>query len=508
MNEPNPTSGDLPRDDLEAVARLLAKPPPRADVTTTARAVLTQAMLEPRLPRTDHSQNGWRPPAQRPPKSRRWPGWLAPVAAAAAVAVALGGLMVASNAVQHRPAAKKSAAAAVSGQVPPYFVTAARDGSQMQRVVVGATATGAELGSVAPPSPGEVFTDVAAAGDDRTFILATQRADGRYTTTGPSRFYRLTLSGSGRPGRLAPLPIPPQDGIINGFALSPDGSKLAVSFLKASEGGHSMIRVFATATGNERQWVWPGSGYVGLNKPQDRSLSWAADNQMLLFKEEAATAQFRLLDTATPGGSLTAASKPLHIPSVAISGQSEGGLQVPGPVFVIGDGTRVLASVATGSVTLRAGKSPAEQLRLLRKMIRLGRIAHDDKVHHASAGVTRRAEQRALQASIAHGMSQPLTGLDAAIVEFSARTGKPVEFIGRQQPRHQYLAWTPDVLWANASGSVMITHRALPVPIQDAPTPGKVPPPTPMQTGVQTSSGFTPLPKQVQQYYLSGDLTW
>ena len=52
---------------------------------------------------------------------------------------------------------------------------------------------------------------------------------------GPTRFYLLLLSPSGRPGRLTPLPIAVQTREISGLALSRDGRQLAVSFLPTGQ---------------------------------------------------------------------------------------------------------------------------------------------------------------------------------------------------------------------------------------------------------------------------------
>ena len=59
----------------------------------------------------------------------------------------------------------------VFAKVPRYFVAIPEVPGRA--VVVGATATGAELGTIAPPKPHTFFAWVAAAGDGRTFVLGT-----------------------------------------------------------------------------------------------------------------------------------------------------------------------------------------------------------------------------------------------------------------------------------------------------------------------------------------------
>ena len=63
------------------------------------------------------------------------------------------------------------------------------------------TATGARIAAV-PRRRGMIFFAVAAAPDDRTFVLAAQ-------TSAVGRFYRLRLGRNGRPGRLALTAVPP-----------------------------------------------------------------------------------------------------------------------------------------------------------------------------------------------------------------------------------------------------------------------------------------------------------
>jgi hypothetical protein len=57
----------------------------------------------------------------------------------------------------------------VFAEVPRYFAAVPEIPGP---AVIGATATGAVLGTVAPPEPYTVFTSVAAAGDGRMFVFA------------------------------------------------------------------------------------------------------------------------------------------------------------------------------------------------------------------------------------------------------------------------------------------------------------------------------------------------
>src|SRR5262249_28060535 len=223
---------------------------------------------------------------RRPAGSRRWPGGPAPVAAAAAVArrvnasPGLSGLSLRPGRL--RPGGSGPAGSSgVFARVPRYFVAIPEVPGRA--VVVGATATGAELGTVAPPKPHTFFARVAAAGDGRTFVLGTSslpRGPWDVTTPRPVKLYRLVLDRPGPPGHLARLPIPAETG-ITGLALSPDGSKLAVSLLPVPGQAGSKIEVFSLATGAGREWVWPGRGTIGqIAMPvTSGGLQWEADNR-------------------------------------------------------------------------------------------------------------------------------------------------------------------------------------------------------------------------------------
>jgi hypothetical protein len=288
---------------------------------------------------------------RRAARPRRWPGWLAPVAAAAAVV----GVIIASLAVSGlilRPAGTGPAdSSGVFAKVPRYFVAVPEVPGRA--VVVGATATGAELGTVAPPKPHTFFAWVTAAGNGRTFVLGTSslpRGPWDVTTPRPVTLYRLVLDRSGHPGRLAPLPIPPETG-ISGLALSPEGSKLAVSFLP-SHGQGSSIQVFSLAAAARRQWVWPGRGTLGQVAMSVASggLQWEADNRTLMFEVTTRTRngnepkQLYLLDTATPGGSLLASSTRIPIPSTDLGWlHTNAKHRITEIPYITGDGTKLVA---------------------------------------------------------------------------------------------------------------------------------------------------------------------
>ena len=520
-------------DELTAVRQLLAeRPSPTPETVAAARASLERAGLHGAPSRVPPHLNGSRsmPGLGEPPRRRRWRVWLAPLAAALAVTTAVAVSLAISSGIggRHadRPAAHRPAPFAL---VPRYFVALTGGNAlpdQGRRAVVAATATGALLGNVTPPPPYRLFTWVAAAGNDRTFVLAAQRAEpvaggrGMLVGTGPARLYRLELRGSGRPGTLQRLPVPPVSGNINGFALSPDGSALAVSTTQAPGAAvrTSQIQVLTMATGAQRTWTWSGVGWVGQDKPNAQSLVWAGDDRTLLFKqylgEGGARAQIRLLDTAAPGGSLTAASTRVPFPSALISGRAEDPAQDYGNMLLTADGHKVISVVATLTWHGRRGFIPSGSFAsIVRSMLPpqcrgTGRLVVKQtpyctsRLKHLEQGKNP-ALRDALHRNAARQEAE--SGTSLAFTEFSAATAKPMAVLGRLQGEGQGISWA-DVTWASPAGAAMIISGAWPKagggwPISHAG------PPVPV-AGVMTGGTFTPFPQRVQSLSFGGQATW
>jgi hypothetical protein len=215
------------------------------------------------------------------------------------------------------------------------FTSGARSGGYGQlstpqtRAVIRVTTTGRALATVIPPRPYGTFAGVSAAAGDRTFVVAAQELvriplDGPITVPA-TRFFLLRLSpGLGRPvGRvtLTPLPIPaiPAGTEVSDFAISPDGSRLAVisgpkNRPRLNVYDKLKLSVYNLYAGTERTYR-PGS--VG-NAPSvpitwitQNSLSWGTDNRTLAFVYGAWNGRegVRLLDTDRAGSGLLANSR-------------------------------------------------------------------------------------------------------------------------------------------------------------------------------------------------------
>lgn len=162
-------------------------------------------------------------------RMRRFPAWLAPLSAAAAVVAVAISLVVLKI---HPNEAVVPASVPVSvpaGSVPRYFVeldpiVRPLTGSASDGVLIADTYTGKQVATVAAPA-GLTFTSVSAASDDRTFVLfATTTASTHSTGT----WYELRIApGTAHPAALTRLPIRALPG-VDAMAVSGSGRELAV----------------------------------------------------------------------------------------------------------------------------------------------------------------------------------------------------------------------------------------------------------------------------------------
>jgi hypothetical protein len=242
-------------------------------------------------------------PLQVPPP-RRWSRtvrWLAPVAAAAAVAGLIAGLAVAGHTAGQLPSSQP-----IPGGMPKYYVSLAAS-TQHHVTVVTATvhtsATGAKLASVQLPGyrikPGLAGLTgywTTAAASDRLFVIGDP--NGLYAL-------RLAANGSPEPPSKLPIRISGGDGFLGG-ALSPNGALLALDTrpcLSSQRSCPDGIVVFSLATGTGRTWLTQDAYLAPAN--------WTANGRKLFLYYRGG---YRLLTVAGPGGSLLADSVPIASP--------------------------------------------------------------------------------------------------------------------------------------------------------------------------------------------------
>jgi hypothetical protein len=258
----------------------------------------------------------------------------------------------------------------------PYFITLA--GGQHTPLTVTAWRSGKQIAEVWPPTPAGTFVGVAAAADDRTFVL---EEDG--SNTKPTAFYELRLRPDGRPLPLARLAIPaatmakvrsaaspnplldpvstagvPPLSLTNSFAISPDARDLAVA---VAVRGQLAIDVISLPTGRAREWR-------ALSGSPEAPLAWAGDRYLTFQSSEAGSTVVRLLDTASHS-----APRVIVGPISHIQGISRGFFL---PSLVSPDGSTLFATYIGGKkqaiiqISLRTGELVREILPPIRHGVR------------------------------------------------------------------------------------------------------------------------------------------
>jgi hypothetical protein len=271
------------------------------------------------------------------------------IGVAAATAAAVVGLLAGHLAPKVTPTSTPSAIAEAR-----YYVTV---NVQASSAVVHRTASGRAVATIKPPH-GTDFVSVAAARDDRTFVLAAE-------TASAIRFYRLHLSAAGRPEPLEPASVPPlpeRAGSCHvqlaGLAVTPDGRTLAISTLSDCANGRagpSEIETASLASGAVLATFRPGNGYP-------LSLSWTADGALAYDWSGPQPGVWLIPSAASPGSRPPAAH--LLIPgSAGLGGYT--GAQDP---MITPDGSAVLATLGQGT-SLEVAEFSARTGKILRILI-------------------------------------------------------------------------------------------------------------------------------------------
>jgi hypothetical protein len=369
-----------------------------------------------------------------------------------------------------------------AGRVPRYYVSIESHGNpnfNPSYAVVRATATGAALEVVAPPT-GQTVVAATAAADDRTFMLDTQPFVGANSNANqnfePRTFRELRLSPGGSILSLSTLSVSVPGGqLMTGFALSPDGSKLAIAVQPDSnkrEPDLTEVKVVTLATGAGR--IWTANGTIGTGPDDARSLSWTSDERTLAFTWTATGPGIHtgvwLLDLATGGGSLLADSRE----AVSLINQdSLGATPVPSATVSLPLNPSASPSgLVQATVTLSAagGGSATPTPSPTRPPVTPPECQLDSIVTPDGSAI--------VCGAIASTGSLLHRGAETEFIEYSTATGKVARVLGH---------WTfgrveglsVDVLWSNASGSVLI---------------GVIPGDDNGRVGVISGNEFTPLP--------------
>jgi hypothetical protein len=326
--------------------------------------------------------------AARPPVlgRRRWPAWLAPLAAAAAVLAVVAGALTAARVISGAPEPRPGPG--TSSHLPSYYavtvsgnvVSYTSGGTQYASSVLGrsiqirATATGKLVATVKPPGPYNDFVVMTGSGDGQTFVFGAERywgfrgakspLTGALDQEAPLRFVVLhvTPGGGVRQSGLS-LPFAVRPGEQPSIALSPDGARLAVAY--GGGGQTAIVRVITLATGQGREWRWPRAQWTPLIQGQG---SWTASGRTLAIQQwyvtrgagkppakdaPADTALVRLVDTATPASAAT--------PGQLLALRAPAGLSAPWGEFITPDGSKLVAAMGTDTLrAVSAGKAGGE----------------------------------------------------------------------------------------------------------------------------------------------------
>ncbi|MGH3149814.1 MAG: hypothetical protein ACRDOB_03670 [Streptosporangiaceae bacterium] len=212
--------------------------------------------------------------------------------------------------------------------VAPYIVTIAFQLSSPPVLVLNAF-TGRQVGLVNSPVPGDGFQGVQAAGDDRTFVLASAEPT-------VVRFYELRLARDGAVSFLRPVFTLPGGGGVPAFAVSPDASKIAYATAHG-------ITVVSVGTGATSSWT--------ASDGSATDLSWAGDQRLAFVWHDLTgngkQAGVRILDVATPAlqaGNLLASRLIIPVPDRTALGDFDS----VSNTLVTADGSLLFGTVVTG----------------------------------------------------------------------------------------------------------------------------------------------------------------
>jgi hypothetical protein len=225
---------------------------------------------------------------------RVWNAWLASAGSAIAIILVAAALLVTGG--THRPGTAAMASASVPAGPPKYYAEVEGKfigwhGPNSVEALVRSTATGAAVARVPSPviaaAPKALPSSVAAGSDDRTFYVAYRNWGGQ---PGDFWIYRFHVSAAGvsRPVPVSGGTVTGQHsmGNVGGFAVSPDGSRLALAVQSVDDGSSRSsaageILVLDRRTGARA--VWRG----GMDRARQtfgiEDLSWTGDSKSVAY---------------------------------------------------------------------------------------------------------------------------------------------------------------------------------------------------------------------------------
>jgi hypothetical protein len=283
-------------------------------------------------------------PRTRPRHPRRFPAWVAPVTAAAAV-IALAISLVLVRGIPNGPVVPAKRPATAGGAVPRYYADPVAAGKNAWLdLAIGDLFTGARLATIAPPA-GSTFANVTGAADDRTFVADTMpiRRNSKPSATAVT-WYLVRISPGAAPGyQMSRLSLPDmRSWTIQGVALSASGDELAMALTPAQSGLPArVLQIYSVATGTLlRTWsttdtaAFAGSFATVPGMAATTPLYWVDGDRALAFPAQqvppagtqgkAGPQTERLLDVTASGGDLIADSRVIWTESPATQATGAG----------------------------------------------------------------------------------------------------------------------------------------------------------------------------------------
>ena len=299
---------------------------------------------------------------------RRFPGWLAPLAAAAAiVAISLSLVLLRihpnERVVPPSTSVSSTPVSVPAGTVPRYFVELDPAGewpTSANGLLIGDTYTGKTVATVAAPA-GMTFQSVSAASDDRTFVLFVTPYTTKWST---GSWYELRIApGTARPATLTRLPVKPLP-YVETMAVSESGRELATVQIGANTTQPDVLSSYSVATGQLlHSWTtrygsrvlpyfaWDTDGPVA-DWPV---LTWVDDDRRIAYLGDPSPAPdarsftwtMRQLDVTAEGSSLQSDSQVVWTEQVPNSGRDKYGCDLENPLAVSPNGRSFVCASGT-----------------------------------------------------------------------------------------------------------------------------------------------------------------
>lgn len=320
----------------------------RDDLRAESETITQGSIVDLQLPRQARRGVLRRRTRPRPQTSLTW---ARPLAAAAAVVAVAAGTLVAVHSISHAlPAGTSGSYSGFPANYASIETSTDGNGDGHATIMILRTATGSLLTKVSTPSPYNDVIQVSSDAAGNTFVFAVVRVTGQGSKpkidgNPPMKFLMLRVTPGGRTHVSAlPLSLPVSsytgrnDWTPTRMAVSPDGSRLAVSY--GGFGATAVVRVMTLATGSTRTWTLPNVTWAPVIAPQG---SWTANSRTLAFSmdpnqsDSSLPVSVRLLDTAAPGTSLASARQ------VVLRGTSS---EQACQVFITPNGAELIAAMS------------------------------------------------------------------------------------------------------------------------------------------------------------------